>query len=53
MEIQTLIVVAIILAAAAYLGNRFYRTARSAREGDGCASGCGCDAPASRTAPRH
>lgn len=46
MEIQTLIVIGIILLAAVYLGNRIYRTARSARDGDGCAAGCGCDGPA-------
>lgn len=42
---QTLIVIAIVLAAAAYLGRRGWRAyalARSAKDADGCAGGCGC-----------
>lgn len=44
--VQTLIVFAILLAALGYLGAKFYRTARAAAsKDDGCAAGCGCEAP--------
>ena len=42
--VQTLIVLAIVLAAAVYLGAKFYRTARAASsKDDGCGAGCGCE----------
>jgi hypothetical protein len=45
MEMQTLIVLAIILAAVAYLGTRGWRAlavARASKDASGCAGGCGC-----------
>jgi len=45
MEMQTLIVLAIILAAVAYLGTRGWRAlavARASKDGAGCDAGCGC-----------
>lgn len=46
---QTLIVVAIVAVAAVYVGRMAWRAVRGAirpAAGDGCASGCGCSAPA-------
>ena len=44
MQIQTLIVLAILLAAVAYVGRRGWRALALARAKDatGCAGGCGC-----------
>ncbi len=46
MDIQTLIVLLIVLAAAAFVGSRVRRTVRSARAtvggGKSCGSDCGC-----------
>jgi FeoB-associated Cys-rich membrane protein len=46
--IQNLILLAILVLAAAYIGRRAWRTARAAVKPDaaGCGSGCGCSAPA-------
>lgn len=47
MDIQTLVALVIVAAAAAYMGRRFIRTIRGTRTeagaGAGCASGCGCE----------
>lgn len=56
MEMQTLLALLIVLAAAAYMGRRLVRTVRGARPDaadGGCASGgCGCESgtAASRSA---
>jgi hypothetical protein len=56
MEMQTLLALLIVLAAAAYMGRRLVRTVRGARpdaDDGGCASGgCGCESgtAASRSA---
>ena len=42
---QTLIVLAIVLAAAAYVGSRVWKTlavARAPKDAPGCGAGCGC-----------
>lgn len=48
METQTLVVLAILSAAALYLGSRVYRAVRAARRrssgGCGGGTGCGCSA---------
>jgi hypothetical protein len=50
MEMQSLIVLALVAAAALYLGRKMWRTARAARQpADGCGSSCGCgEDPAAR-----
>jgi len=50
--LQTLIALALVLGAAAYLGVRVWRTVAAARRGRGaagCATGCGCAPAAPRT----
>ncbi|HEX2076910.1 MAG TPA: FeoB-associated Cys-rich membrane protein [Longimicrobium sp.] len=46
MDVQTLVVLLIVLAAAAFIGGRVRRTVRSARAtaggGKSCGSDCGC-----------
>ena len=45
MDIQTLIVALVVLAAALFVGNRFRRTvlaARASTDGKNCGPGCGC-----------
>lgn len=45
MDLQTLIVFALILAAAGYLLGRWRKTlalARAPKDGPGCGGGCGC-----------
>jgi type II secretory pathway pseudopilin PulG len=44
MDIQVIIVIAIILAATAYVGQMIWRKAKSASNNSACASDCGCDA---------
>ena len=52
--VQTLIVLAIVVAAAVYLGAKFYRTARSASaKDDGCGAGCGCEPQRPAASTRH
>ena len=42
---QSIIVVLLVLAAAAYVGRRLWRTLRPARtDAPGCDAGCGCSA---------
>lgn len=50
---ETLIVVAIVGAALAFLGRRMWRALRATRAkgGAGCESGCGCE-PGGHTKPR-
>jgi len=43
---QTLVVAALVLAAAAYAGRRVWRTLRP-KKAAGCDTGCGCGADAS------
>ena len=53
---QSLVVALIVLAAAAYLGRALWRTvssARRAKAGGGCASGCGCSAAQEPAAARR
>ncbi len=57
---QTLILIAIVALAAAYLGRRAWKAARAAvAKDDGCGAGCGCSGPAAapsrreRRAARH
>ena len=40
--VQTMIVVAIVLVAAVYLGARARRSWKAARRTSGCGPGCGC-----------
>jgi len=50
-SLQTLLVFAIVAAAALYVGRRVWRTVAAARrsKADGCGTGCGCgDVPAKR-----
>ena len=48
MDLQTLLVFAIVLAAALFVGNRLRRTLRAARapaRAKGCEGDCGCSPP--------
>lgn len=49
-ELQTLLVAAIVAAAALFTGRRLLRTLATARRRDGgrCAGGCGCGTPGER-----
>ena len=45
--LQNLVLLVVVAVAAMYIGRRAWRTARAAVTPDaGCASGCGCSAPA-------
>jgi predicted negative regulator of RcsB-dependent stress response len=44
MDIQVIIVMVVILAAAAYVGLMIWRKAQSASKNSSCAADCGCDA---------
>ena len=50
MEAQTLAVIALVAAAAVYLGMKAWRAAKKARQpADGCGAACGCgEDPAAR-----
>ena len=47
MDVQTLVVLLVVAAAALYVLRRAWRTLRASRAADdaSCGSGCGCDAP--------
>ena len=49
-ELQTVVVLVLVAAAALYLGTKAWRAARKARQpADGCGSACGCgEDPAAR-----
>ena len=44
MDIQTVIVILIVVGAAIYLARKYYRAAKNAG-GGGCGCGCGADCP--------
>ncbi|MDQ2745794.1 MAG: FeoB-associated Cys-rich membrane protein [Acidobacteriota bacterium] len=48
MNIQSLIVAVIVIAALAYVGQIIWRKARSFSSKSGCASDCGCSGSAKR-----
>ena len=49
MELQTLLALLVVLAAAGWLGRRTWRTVRTARRTAeaGCGQGCGCESGSS------
>lgn len=58
MDTQTLLAILLVLAAAAYLGRRIWRTVRAGRDGEGggcsaCSGGGGAPVPLDRGRPHH